>query len=158
MDVSEFPSSEAEFRGRFADEDHCREYLARLKWPGGLPLRPLRGWQGVFSAVEAGSLRVRRLRPAGLGDRRDDPRTEQEAARPLVPRHLRGHRVEAGHLGRRTATQARVRQLSDGMVLAHEDPHRYGPARSGAPGWRGRDRRELRRWSGTRPTGSGIKK
>src|SRR5512143_941474 len=95
---------------------------------GGLPLRPLRGWQGVFSAVEAGSLRVRRLRPAGLGDRRDDPRTEQEAARPLVPRHLRGHRVEAGHLGRRTATQARARQLSDGVVLAHEDPHRHGPA------------------------------
>ena len=35
MDVSEFPSSEAEFRGRFADEDHCREYLARLKLPEG---------------------------------------------------------------------------------------------------------------------------
>ena len=23
MDLSSFPSSEAEFRGRFADEDHC---------------------------------------------------------------------------------------------------------------------------------------
>src|SRR5512144_623377 len=35
MDVSEFPSSEAEFRGRFTDEDQCRVYLARLKWPEG---------------------------------------------------------------------------------------------------------------------------
>src|SRR5512147_1603749 len=35
MDVCESPSSEPEFRGRFADEDHCREYLARLKWPEG---------------------------------------------------------------------------------------------------------------------------
>ena len=35
MDLSSFPSSEAEFRGRFADEDHCREHLARLKWPEG---------------------------------------------------------------------------------------------------------------------------
>src|SRR5512132_832771 len=33
MDVSEFPSSEAEFRGRFADDNQCREYLARRKWP-----------------------------------------------------------------------------------------------------------------------------
>jgi hypothetical protein len=33
MDLSEFPSSEAEFRARFADNDRCREYLARLKWP-----------------------------------------------------------------------------------------------------------------------------
>ena len=51
----------------------------------------------------------------------DDPRTEQEAARPLVPRHLRGSpRRQGRHLGRRTATQARARQLSDGVVLAHE--------------------------------------
>ena len=35
MDLSEFPSSEAEFRARFADNDRCREYLARLKWPEG---------------------------------------------------------------------------------------------------------------------------
>ena len=33
MDVSEFPSSEAEFRTRFAFDDQCREYLARRKWP-----------------------------------------------------------------------------------------------------------------------------
>ena len=30
-----FPSTEAEFRACFADEDQCREYLARLKWPEG---------------------------------------------------------------------------------------------------------------------------
>ena len=141
MDLSSFPSSEAEFRGRFADEDHCREHLARLKWPERASAAPTARVTEPTSCRRSGwSTRVRRLRPAGLGDRRDDPRTEQEAARPLVPRHLRGHRVEAGHLG--TATQARARQLSDGVVLAHEDPHRHGPAQSGAPGRRGRDRRE----------------
>jgi len=31
MDLLEFPNTEAEFRARFADDDRCREYLARLK-------------------------------------------------------------------------------------------------------------------------------
>jgi transposase-like protein len=48
MDVSEFPSSEAEFRGRFADEDHCREYLARLKWPEGFRCAHCEGGAAYF--------------------------------------------------------------------------------------------------------------
>ena len=48
MDVSEFPSSEAEFRGRFADEDHCREYLARLKWPEGFRCAHCAGDRAYF--------------------------------------------------------------------------------------------------------------
>lgn len=35
MDLIAFPSTEAEFRTRFADEDRCRDYLTRLKWPDG---------------------------------------------------------------------------------------------------------------------------
>ena len=35
MDLSGFPNTEAEFRARFADDNRCREYLARLKWPEG---------------------------------------------------------------------------------------------------------------------------
>jgi ISXO2-like transposase domain/Transposase zinc-ribbon domain len=35
VDVSEFPSSETEFRTRFAFDNQCREYLARRKWPEG---------------------------------------------------------------------------------------------------------------------------
>jgi transposase-like protein len=35
MELIEFPSSEAEFRSRFADEDRCREHLTRRKWPEG---------------------------------------------------------------------------------------------------------------------------
>ena len=48
MDVSEFPSSESEFRGRFADEDHCREYLARLKWPEGFRCAHCAGDRAYF--------------------------------------------------------------------------------------------------------------
>src|SRR5512132_582523 len=48
MDVCEFPSSEAEFRGRFADEDHCREYLARLKWPEGVRCAHCSGDRAYF--------------------------------------------------------------------------------------------------------------
>jgi hypothetical protein len=33
--IDEFRSTEAEFRSRFADEEQCRTYLARLKWPEG---------------------------------------------------------------------------------------------------------------------------
>ena len=33
--LDEFPSTEADFRGRFADEEQCRAHLARLKWPEG---------------------------------------------------------------------------------------------------------------------------
>src|SRR5512144_2965864 len=48
MDVSEFPSSEAEFRGRFADDNRCREYLARLKWPEGFRCAHCAGDRGYF--------------------------------------------------------------------------------------------------------------
>ena len=48
MDLSSFPSSEAEFRGRFADEDHCREYLARLKWPEGFRCAHCAGDRAYF--------------------------------------------------------------------------------------------------------------
>src|SRR5512143_3404058 len=128
MDVSEFPSSEAEFRGRFTDEDHCREYLARLKWPEGFRCAHCAGGTAYFLPSKRVVYECAHCGRQVSVIARDDLRTEQEAARPLVPRHLRGHRVEAGHLGRRAATQARARQLSDGMVLAHEDPHRHGPA------------------------------
>ena len=47
---------------------------------GGLPLRPLRRWQSLLPAVEAGGLRVCRLWPASFDHRRDDLRTEQEVA------------------------------------------------------------------------------
>src|SRR5512144_627030 len=48
MDVSEFPSSEAEFRGRFADDNRCREYLARLKWPEGFRCAHCAGDRAYF--------------------------------------------------------------------------------------------------------------
>ena len=35
MELVAFPSTEAEFRTCFADEEQCRAYLARLKWPEG---------------------------------------------------------------------------------------------------------------------------
>ena len=35
MELVAFPSTEAQFRACFADEDQCRAYLARLKWPEG---------------------------------------------------------------------------------------------------------------------------
>ena len=58
--------------------------------------------------------------PAGLVDRRDDLRTEQEAVRFVVPGDLRSDRLEAGDLGCRAAPQARARQLSNGLVVAAE--------------------------------------
>ena len=48
MDLSGFPSSEAEFRGRFADNDRCREYLARLKWPEGFRCVHCAGGRAYF--------------------------------------------------------------------------------------------------------------
>ena len=35
MELVAFPSTEAQFRACCADEDQCRAYLARLKWPEG---------------------------------------------------------------------------------------------------------------------------
>ena len=48
MDLSGFPSSEAEFRARFADNDRCREYLARLKWPEGFRCAHCAGDRAYF--------------------------------------------------------------------------------------------------------------
>jgi hypothetical protein len=38
----------AEFRGRFADNDRCREYLARLKWPEGFRCAHCAGDRAYF--------------------------------------------------------------------------------------------------------------
>ena len=54
--LEEFPSTEAEFRGRFADEEQCRAHLAGLRWPGQFLLRTLRREDGLFPAVEASGL------------------------------------------------------------------------------------------------------
>src|SRR5512134_3815770 len=141
MELVAFPSTEAEFRACFADEDQCRAYLARLKWPEGFRCACALRWRDrLLPAIEAGGLRVRQMWPAGLIDRRDDLRTEQEAVRFVVPGDLRSDCVEAGDLGCRAAPQARARQLSNGVVLAAEDPRRHGPAQSRAAIWRGRDR------------------
>jgi hypothetical protein len=48
MDLSEFPSTEAEFRARFADDNQCREYLARLKWPEGFRCAHCSGDRAYF--------------------------------------------------------------------------------------------------------------
>ena len=131
MDVSEFPSSEAEFRGRFADDNRCREYLARLKWPEGFRCAHCAGDRAYFLP----SKRVV-YECAGCGRQVSviAGTIFEQSKKPLVlcPRHLRSDCVEAGCLGRRTATQARARQLSNGLVVAAEDPRRYGPAQSSA--------------------------
>jgi transposase-like protein len=48
MDLSRFPSSEAEFRTQFADDNRCREYLARLKWPEGFRCAHCAGDRAYF--------------------------------------------------------------------------------------------------------------
>jgi transposase-like protein len=48
MELVAFPSSETEFRGRFADEDQCRAYLARLKWPEGFRCAHCAGDKAYF--------------------------------------------------------------------------------------------------------------
>jgi hypothetical protein len=35
--VEDYPRTLAEFEGRFSSEEACREYLFRLRWPGGFP-------------------------------------------------------------------------------------------------------------------------
>src|SRR5512135_3858989 len=99
---------------------------------GRVLLCALRWQDRLLPTIEAGGLRVHRMWPAGLVDRRDDLRTEQEAVRVVVPGDLRSDRVEAGDLGCRAAPQARARQLSNGVVLAAEDPQRHRPAHSRA--------------------------
>ena len=48
MDLSGFPNTEAEFRARFADDNRCREYLARLKWPEGFRCAHCAGDRAYF--------------------------------------------------------------------------------------------------------------
>ena len=48
MDLSGFPNTEAEFRARFADDNQCREYLARLKWPEGFRCAHCAGDRAYF--------------------------------------------------------------------------------------------------------------
>jgi transposase-like protein len=50
MELLAFPSTEAEFRACFADEERCREYLARLKWPEGFRCAHCSGEKAYFVA------------------------------------------------------------------------------------------------------------
>ena len=138
MELLAFPSTEAEFGPVLLRGVSCSAEMA-----GGLWLRRLRSQDRLLPAVEAGGLRVRRLWSPGLGNCGDDLGTEQEAVRLVVPGDLRGDGVEAGDFGCRVAAEARARQLSDGVVLAAEDPQCHRAAQSRAAVWRGRDRREL---------------
>src|SRR5512143_890063 len=89
MELVAFPSAEAQFRACFADEDQCRHISRSAEMAGRVPLCALRWRDRLLPAIEAGGLRVRRMWPAGLVDRRDDLRTEQEAVRFVVPGDLR---------------------------------------------------------------------
>ncbi len=48
MELLAFPSTEAEFRACFADEERCRTYLAWLKWPEGFRCAHCGGEKAYF--------------------------------------------------------------------------------------------------------------
>ncbi len=48
---ADFPSTLTSFLDRFGDDEQCRGYLARQKWPEGLPLPELQRRSGALSAV-----------------------------------------------------------------------------------------------------------
>ena len=67
MDLSEFPSTEAEFRARFANNNQCREYLARLKWPEGFRCVHCSGDRAYFTASKQDISAAELQRKLGLG-------------------------------------------------------------------------------------------
>lgn len=157
MDVSEFPSSEAEFRGRFADEDHCREYLARLKWPEGFRCAHCAGGRGYFLpskrvvyecgdcgrqvSVIAGTILEQSKKPLALWFRAifEVTASKQGISAAELQRKL--------GFGSYQTAWSWLTKIRTAMVRPDREPL-AGEVE---------DRRELRRWSGTRPTGSGCR-
>ena len=81
--------SEAEFRGLFPMK-RLTESTSLGARPAGFRCSSAAGCDADRRASRRNRAgrRKRRNKPNFLGDRRDDPRTEQEAARPLVPRAI----------------------------------------------------------------------
>ena len=53
-----YPRTFQEMDERFRDDDACRDYIRRLRWPGGF-ICPLCGWQGEAWQTARGLLRCR---------------------------------------------------------------------------------------------------
>src|SRR5713101_1531538 len=81
--MDDFPRTVAEFEARFATEDACRTYLARLRWPDGFRCRcgdtnawwTARGlWQctacGAQTSITAGTVFQDTRKPLRAGRRR----------------------------------------------------------------------------------------
>ena len=77
MDLSGFPNTEAEFRARFADDNRCREYLARLKWPEGFRCAHCAGDRAYFLPSSGWSTSA----PAVAGRFRSSPGRSSNRAR-----------------------------------------------------------------------------
>ena len=94
---------------------------------------------------------VRGLRQAAFAAGRDDLRADQDRPGSLVFGDLAGDLEQRRHLGGGAAAADGLRQLQHRLVLAAQDPPRYGPAGPPAARRAGRSRRDADRRAAVRP-------
>ena len=84
---------------RFATDEACGEYLAQLRWPGGLLVPGVRRREGVGARPRAQD--VRDVRASGVRDGGNDLPRHPHAADAVVPRDLVGGQPEGRGPARR---------------------------------------------------------
>src|SRR5713101_1643796 len=74
------------FMDRYRDEAACIAAMAELRWPNGFHLRRVRRAAGLSTGGSTAGFRMRRLRTAAFGDRRDGLSPHPHAAAQMVDR------------------------------------------------------------------------
>ena len=132
MLLDDLPRDLPSFLERFGTDEQCRDYLFRARWPEGFRCAACghdrcHALQARLALECAACGKQHSLWPAPSSSR---PRP----AWPLVPRDLPRDLEQGRHLGHGAPAADGLRQLSDGLELAAQDPQGDGPARPAAAG------------------------
>src|SRR5664279_6088604 len=129
--VEDYPRTLAELESRFSSEQACREYLFRLRWPGGFRC-------SRCDDAKAWPLRsVCALRVSDVGNGRNDFPGYADTANGLVSCHVVGDQSE--ERGQRLGATASLGpgKLPDSLGVATQTAAGYGEARTGSTLWEG---------------------
>ena len=147
--LTDLPRDLPSFLKRFGTDAKCRAYLVRARWPAGF--RCAGCGHGQAYSHKTPDRGVHGLRQAALDPGRHPVRADQDRARQVVPRDLPGDLEQGRDLGDGAPAPDGLRQLSDRLELAAQDPPRDGAPgagaawRAGRGGRRGQDWVEVRR-------------
>jgi ribosomal protein L37AE/L43A len=144
--VEDYPRTLAELESRFSSEQACREYLFRLRWPGGF--RCSRCNDAKAWPLRSGLWQCARCGYQIIGDGRHDFPGYADTANGLVSCPMVGNQSEERRQRLGATASLRSGKLPDRLGKATQTAAGYGEARAGATLGEGRSGRNVSGWIG----------